>query len=147
MITNGRVRQKEPDVATSFSELTHDVIELAELQAQLLALDVKTTTQKTRTSLILAVVGICILLGSIPVGLMAISHIFIDQLQWPPAAGYAVGMLIGIVLSAAFMAAGYYQISTGFSALERSREELRRNIAWIKSSLRSQRHSQPAEAD
>ena len=36
MNSNGRVREEEPNVATSFSELAHDVIELAELQAQLL---------------------------------------------------------------------------------------------------------------
>jgi hypothetical protein len=147
MSTNGRVRDKEPNVATSFSELTHDVIELAELQAQLLSLDIKSTTQKTRTSLILAVVGICLLLGSIPIGLAAVAYIFIDGLSWSHAAGYSVAMLIGLTLSGGFLAAGYLQITKGMGALKRSREELSRNIAWVKSSLRSQRHAHPAEAD
>jgi uncharacterized membrane protein YqjE len=147
MITNGRVREKEPNVATSMSELTHDVIELAELQAQLFALDVKSTTQTTRTSLILAVVGICLLLGSIPISLMAIAYIFIDQLEWSHAAGLAVAMLIGLAISGGFLAAGYVKITKGMSAMKRSRHELSRNIAFIKSSLRSQRHSHPAEAD
>ncbi len=67
MITNGRAHAKEPNVATSFSELAHDVIELTELQAQLMVLDVKNATQKTRTSVILGVTAFCMLLGSIPV--------------------------------------------------------------------------------
>ena len=46
MSTNGRARNNEPNVAASFSELTHDVIELAELQAQLFALDVKNTSRE-----------------------------------------------------------------------------------------------------
>src|SRR4051812_4411783 len=90
MITNGRVREKEPNVAASFSELTHDVIELAELQTQLFTLDIKNTTQKTRTSLVLAIVGSCFLLGSIPVALIAIAQVFIEQLEWSRAAAFAV---------------------------------------------------------
>jgi uncharacterized membrane protein YqjE len=147
MITNGRVREKEPNVATSMSDLTHDVIELAELQTQLFALDVKSTTRKTRTALILAVVGICLLLGSIPIGLMAIAYMFIERLAWSHAAGLAVAMLIGLAISGGFLGAGYAQITKGMGAMKRSRDELSRNIAWIKSSLRSQRHTHPAEAD
>src|SRR3954464_129283 len=96
MNTNGRFRDKQPDVATSFSELTHDVIELAELQAQLFALDIKSTTQKTRISLILAIVGVCFLLGSIPVALIAVAQIFIEQLEWSRAAAFAVATIVGV---------------------------------------------------
>jgi hypothetical protein len=41
MSRNGRYAAEVPDIATSFSGLTHDVIELSELQARLLMLDVK----------------------------------------------------------------------------------------------------------
>jgi hypothetical protein len=64
---NGRLRSKVPDVAGSVSGLTHDVIELSELQAKLFMLDLKRSSQRTRTCLILAVVSACLLLGTIPI--------------------------------------------------------------------------------
>ena len=138
MSTNGRVRDEEPNVATSFAGLAHDVIELGELQAQLFAHDVKSTTQKTRTSLLLSVVGACVLLGSIPVLLYALAEVFVEQFGWSQSAGFAVAALIGIGASAALLAAAWNRLSVGLHSMQRSRDELNRNIAWIKSSLRSQ---------
>ena len=137
MITNGRVRNQEPNVAASFSELTHDAIELAELQAKLLALDVRCTTQRTKVSLILTVLGVCVLLGTMPVALITVAYVFIQELEWTPLGSYALATLIGIVLSGSILAAAWMKLQSGMEVLERSREELGRNIAWIKSSLRS----------
>ena len=103
MNTNGRVRDKEPNVATSFSELTHDVIELAELQAQLLALDIKSTGQKTRISFFLIVLGTCLLLGSITEGLIAFAQFLIEELNWSRDAGFAVAALMGVALGMTFL--------------------------------------------
>jgi hypothetical protein len=138
MNTNGRVREEEPNVATSFSGLAHDVIELSELQAQLFALDVKCTTQKTRTSLLLSVVGACVLLGSVPVLLFALGELITEQTGWPLSAGLAIAAVIGIAISAALLLAARNRLSSGLSSLQRSRDEFSRNVAWIKSSLRSQ---------
>ncbi len=63
MNTNGRVRSEEPNVAASFAGLSHDVIELAELQAELFALEVKDTSQSARTALVLSAAGIIVQLG------------------------------------------------------------------------------------
>jgi len=138
MNTNGRVRDDEPNVATSFSGLAHDVIELGELQAQLFVHDVKSTGKKTRTSLLLGVVGACVLLGTIPVLLFALGELFVEQLHWPRSAGYAISGLIGIVASGGILAAAWNRLSSGLHSMQRSRDEFSRNIAWIKSSLRSQ---------
>lgn len=138
MNTNGRVREEEPNVATSFSGLAHDVIELSELQAQLLVHDVKSTTRKTRTSLILGVVGACVLLGSVPVLLIALGELIAEQTGWPRSGGLAIAAVVGIGISAGILAAARNRLNVGLSSLQRSREELNRNIAWIKSSLRSQ---------
>ena len=83
-------------MATSFAGLAHDVIELGELQSQLFVHDVKSTTQKTRTSLLLSVVGACALLGSIPVLLFAVAELFVEQFDWSRSAGFALAALIGI---------------------------------------------------
>jgi hypothetical protein len=138
MNTNGRVHDDEPNVATSFAGLAHDVIELGELQAQLFVHDVKSTTQKTRTSLLLSVVGACVLLGTLPVMLFALGQLIAEQTEWPLSAGLAIAALIGIGISAGFLAAAWNRLSAGLNAMQRSRDELNRNIAWIKSSLKSQ---------
>jgi hypothetical protein len=147
MITNGRVREKEPNVATSMSELTHDVIELAELQAQLLTLDLKSVTRQSRTSILLSVVGICLLVGTVPDLLLAIGEYFVEQHGWTHAAGYGLAAAISILASAVLLGLGWNRFQSGLKSLHRSRDELRRNIAWIKSSLRNRQHAQPAEAD
>ena len=143
MNTNGRVRDDEPSVATSFSGLAHDVIELGELQAQLFVHDVKSTGQKTRTSLLLGVIGACVLLGSVPVLLLALGQLIAEQTGWPLSGGFAIAAIVGIAASAAFLAVAWNRLSVGLNSMQRSRDELNRNIAWIKSSLRSQSSSKP----
>jgi uncharacterized membrane protein YqjE len=143
MSTNGRARNDEPNVAASFSELTHDAIELAELQAQLFALDLKQTSQSTRISLMLAVAGVCVLLGATPVALMALAAFLVQQFGWSPAAGYGVAAMVGVAVSVAILAIAWSRFPTGIVTMRRSREELSRNIAWVKSSLRSRAQPNP----
>jgi hypothetical protein len=138
MNTNGRIRDEEPNVAASFSGLAHDIIELSELQAQLFVHDVKSTGQKTRTALVLSVVGLCVLLGTIPVLLIALGQFIAEQTGWPQSAGLAIGAVLGIVASAVLLAVARNRLSAGVNSLQQSRDEFNRNIAWIKASLRSQ---------
>jgi Putative Actinobacterial Holin-X, holin superfamily III len=137
MNSNGRQRPQMPDVAGSVSGLTHDVIELTELQAQLFLLDLKKSSQKTRTCVILAIIGVCLLLASLPVALFALAELLVEQLEWSPSAGLGVATLVGLLLSAIFAGAAYSIVRSGLVSLERSRDEFNRNIAWIKSTLRN----------
>ena len=138
MSTNGRVREEEPNVATSFSGLAHDVIELGELQAQLLALDVKSTGQNAAGAFVLTIVGASLLLSAISVGLFALAEVFVEKLGWPQSAADLVAALVGVALGGAVLTGAWYQWKSGLSTLQRSRNELSRNIAWIKSNLRKQ---------
>jgi uncharacterized membrane protein YqjE len=133
---NGRHRTQMPDVAGSVSGLTHDVIELAELQTQLFMLDLKKSTQKTRTCLILAVIAACLLLASLPVALMALAELIVEQLEWSRAAALGVATLVGLVLAGVFAGAAYGIVRNGLVSIQRSRDEFNRNIAWIKSTLK-----------
>lgn len=134
---NGRLHTKMPDVAGRVSELTHDVIELSELQAKLFMLDLKESSQRMRTCLILAIVGICVLLGTIPVALLALAYLLVEQLEWSQAAALGVATLVGIAITAIAIGAAWSIFKRGLMSLERSREELRRNIEWLKSTLRN----------
>ena len=142
---NGRYRGKTPNVAASVSELTHDVIELTELQAELLKLDVKQSVDKARTTLILSVVGVCVLLGTIPVALFALAELLVEQLAWSRSVAFGAATLVGLLLSGIIFAVAWGYIKSGLVSLERSREELNRNISWLKSTLR--RRAQPHAAE
>jgi uncharacterized membrane protein YqjE len=133
---NGRHRTQMPDVAGSVSGLTHDVIELAELQTQLLLLDLKKSTQKTRTCLILAVVAVCLLLASLPVALVALAALLVEQLEWSQSAALGVATLVGLVLAGIFAGTAYGIVRSGLISVQRSKDEFNRNIAWIKSTLK-----------
>jgi hypothetical protein len=133
---NGRQRTQMPDVAGSVSGLTHDVIELAELQSQLLMLDLKKSTQKSRTCLILAIIAVCLLLASLPVALVALAALLVEQLEWSQSAALGVATLVGLVLAGIFAGAAYSIVRSGLVSIERSRDEFNRNIAWIKSTLK-----------
>jgi hypothetical protein len=137
MKENGRHRVQMPEVAESVSGLTHDVIELGELQAQLLMSELKKSSQKTRTCLILAIVGVCLLLASIPVALFALAEVLVEQLDWSRPAGFGAAALVGLLVSAVFFGSAYAIVRSGLFSLQRSREEFNQNIAWIKSTLRN----------
>jgi Putative Actinobacterial Holin-X, holin superfamily III len=134
--SNGKARSAEPNVAASFSGLAHDAIELAELQAKLLKLDVQSVARNGGMSIALVVVGVCLLLGCVPVALMALAEVFVAHWAWTPAAAYGAAAAIGLALSAGAAVAAWFRVRTALASLQRSRDELNRNIAWIKSNLK-----------
>jgi hypothetical protein len=138
--SNGKAKAAEPNVESnitaSFSGLAHDAIELAELQAQLLKLDVQAAGRNGGISAALLVVGACLLLGCVPVALAALAEGFIAQWAWTRAGAYGTAAAIGLAVSAVAGAAAWYRVRSALAALHRSRDELNRNIAWIKSNLR-----------
>ena len=145
MNSNGRYRGQTPNVAASVSELAHDVIELTELQAQLFMLDLKKSSQRTRTCIILCVVGVCLLLGSIPVALLALAELLVEQLAWSRSGALGASTLVGLALCAIVAGAAWAYVKKGLMSLDRSREELNRNIAWMKSTLRNAGEPRTAE--
>jgi hypothetical protein len=134
--TNGRTPPSAAKVAESFSGLAHDAIELAELQARLLKLDAQAAARNGGTSIALVVLGVCLLLGCVPVALIALAEWFVYQFDWPRTGAFAAAAAIGLLASAAATYAAWIRVQTALAALQRSRDELNRNIAWIKANLK-----------
>jgi hypothetical protein len=145
MSINGKAGAKRVNVVADFSELAHDVIELSELQAKLLALDVKATTRRMRAAIAFAIVGACILLGSVPVVLMIAAEALVEFAAWSRTASTALAAAIGLLLSAIVLAIAWQRLKTMLTAFDRSREELSRNLLWLKTSL--QRNSSATTHD
>jgi hypothetical protein len=134
--TNGHGKPREPNVAASFTGLAHDAIELAELQARLLKLDAQAAARNSGIGAGLAVVGVCLLLGCVPVALVALGEWFVLQFEWTRASAYAAAAAIGLAAAGGAAAAAWLRVRTALASLQRSRDELNRNLAWIKSSLK-----------
>ena len=138
MSTNGH-SLKEPTVAKSVAGLTHDAIQLAELQTELLMHDLRESGRRTRTSLVFGVIGLCVLLSSIPILLIALAELLVGQLGWSPAAAYGAAAIVGLTVSVAAFAMAYVRLKQGIFSLDNSREELSRNIEWMKLQLSKSR--------
>ena len=134
--TNGKAKAADPNVAASVTSLAHDAIELAELQLKLLKLDAQAAARNGGMSIALVVVGICLLLGCVPVALFALAELFVAQFGWTRAAAFAASAAVGLALSAGTGTAAWLRVKSALASLERSREELNRNIHWIKSNLK-----------
>jgi hypothetical protein len=147
MIGNGRYHGKTPNVAASVSDLTHDVIELSELQVQLLSLDAKHSMAKAKACLVMAILGASILLGTIPVALLAVAALFHEQLGWTFAASIGLATGIGLLFAGIVLGVAYGYVKNGLLSFNRSREELQRNIAWLKSTLKTRGHAERAASE
>jgi hypothetical protein len=144
MNANGRYRPDVFNLGGSLSALTHDVIELSELQVDLLRLDLAKSSRRARRCLIFTVVGACLLLASLPVSLFAIAETLVENVGWSRAAAFAAAAAIGLTLGALFAAGAYAMLRNGIISLQRSREELSSNLKWIKSALRNREQRRAA---
>jgi hypothetical protein len=139
MITNGKPIVKDTNVVGHFSELAHDVVELAELQAKLLSLDAASAWERIRVGVVLVIVGACVLLGSLPVVLLSLAEALAEYALWPRTAALAAAGGIGLVAAGVILGLAWYRLKTMMAAFRRSQEELSQNVAWLKTSLRRQR--------
>ena len=124
-------------VVGNAADVVSDVAELAELQGKLLAVDIKAASRRTLISLGLLAVGLCVLLGIVPVLLFAVAELFEARADLSPA----VALLASAGCGAAFCIASFVVAAlllwSGIAELETSLHELKRNLRWIKRSLRT----------
>lgn len=122
-------------VAGNIADVAHDLTLLAELQAQLLAADLKQTGRKLALPAGLALVALAIALGSFPVFLLAVAALLVQagMALW---GALAVAAALGLVLAGVLLGAAWLGIRSNLKILDRSREEFARNLDWVKNVLR-----------
>jgi uncharacterized membrane protein YqjE len=111
-----------------------DLLSLAELQWQLLMLDLRESGQNVVAPLVLAGLAIALGLGVFPVLLIAIAFGFIGAGM---AAGWAflISAVIGLVVAGVLAVIAWGLSRQIFQPINRSKQELAENIRWIKESL------------
>jgi len=134
--TNGHAELPPRAMARSTSELLHDMATLAELQGKLVVVDLREGFTKLLVPTGLAIIGACIGLGTVPVGLMtlALSLEKLTNLSTPVC--FAIAFGVGLLLAAIFAIPALARLKTGLRMFDRSLEEWRRNRQWAKETLK-----------
>lgn len=118
--------------ATGAGNFAQDVLTLAELQAQLLAIDVRECRARMTVPVLLLLGGFAIALACFPIGLAAFALCLIQFFNTTYATGFLIAFLVGAILGTLMSIIGWRRVGNRLTVLKRSQHELARNLLWIK---------------
>jgi len=133
-----RVKIDSPLVEGVFGNIAGfagDVATLAELQAKLASHDLKESLSHATIPAGALIGGGVLALGSIPVLLIGIGELLGPMVGLSHGGAMLVIAILTLVLAAGMALFALPALKRSFASFQRSREELVRNIAWIKTVL------------
>lgn len=122
------------------SQVAHDVLELAELQARLFKLDVDASTSRVKSAVVLGAIGATLLLMGLFMALGVAALALIEFAGWDAWAAFGAVALAVIIISGLLLFLAKRAAGGGVFNCDRSKDELQKNVAWLKSAL-SGKHS------
>ncbi|MEJ7639358.1 MAG: phage holin family protein [Singulisphaera sp.] len=122
-------------VVGNIAEFGNDVMTLVELQAQLAALDFKEVMSRATIPLVLIVVGLAILLASLPVALLGVAFLVASALSMSTGWGILLTAVVAAVLAAVVAAVAFTRLLSSLDSFRHTREELVRNVSWLRTVL------------
>jgi len=142
---DGKANNGTPEgrLVGGIAEFGNDIATLAELQYNLAMYDLTEAIGKALIPLALVVVGAVFILGALPVLLFGVAELI--------AAAFKIGLgwallltsLTTIVLAGVVLTVCALRIPAALSGFRRSREELQRNLAWVRTVLVHSGRSMP----
>ncbi|MBA3314216.1 MAG: phage holin family protein [Planctomycetota bacterium] len=132
----GRRESPSEGVRNGVSGLVHDVLTLAELQFKLLGVDAKAASGRAIMPTALIGAAAVFAASALPLLLLALAQLLRDQADWPPALATLTAVVVGLVVAGVLGFLGYRGLRHCLDPLARSRDELNRNITWLKSTLK-----------
>ncbi len=128
-------------VVGNIAEFGHDLTTLAELQAKLAVHDMQESARKVAVPAVVLAVATVLILSSVPVVLIGIAWLIAPLLKSSFGLVNPQGWALVIVALVTMLLAGILALFFGsrashsFESFQRSREELTRNLNWIKTVL------------
>ena len=119
----------------NIADFGNDIATLAELQAKLAVLDAKEATGRATLPAIALGAGLAIAIGSVPVLLIGLADLVAANSRL--SAGSARLIVGGLTLALA-LGVGFFGLRGSMASLDsfrRSKEELTRNLSWIRTVL------------
>jgi len=125
----------EGRVVGGIAEFGNDIATLVELQSKLVLIDLKECLGRALVPLGLIVAGLFVGLGTLPVILLGVADVLARALSLKAGEAMLVTGGAVLVLSVAVIVIASFKIGPSLASFNRSREELGRNLAWIRTVL------------
>jgi len=129
-------------VAQDVGELTHDIVSLAELQFELFQSDCRKGLKGLLAPVALLLLAVIVATAAVPVALICTAELLVQAAGLSRAAAFAIAALGGLGAAGGLGIVGWARIRGAGQVFEHSREELTRNLHWIKHALK-----RPAPSD
>jgi hypothetical protein len=138
---NGSTRSSPNGVAKGMGELAHDIVSLVELQLELFRVDCREGLRRILIPVALLMSAGSVAVGTVPIMLVLIAEILTQAAGLSRAAAFSIAAVSGFAAAAIMGVTGWFCLRGVVRVFERSREELTRNMTWIKDALK-----RPAQA-
>ncbi len=134
---NGSTTSAANVVAKGMGELTHDIVSLAELQFELFRIDCREGIRRILipAALLLLFAGI-VAVGTVPIAMILVAEFLVQVAGLSRTAAFSIAALSGFIAALAMGVVGWSCLRGVVGMFERSREELTRNMTWIKHALK-----------
>ncbi len=136
---NGRGTARGPGTSSAevggVAEFVDDLASLAELQAKLAAIDFRDSARKSAIPIVLTVVGLTVVVSSVPVALLGTGLLVASELKIHQ--GWAMLLTAGVAATLGGLVAGLGALlfRHSFDCFRRSRKQLWLNLSWIRAVL------------
>ena len=133
---NGAQSKASPlGVVSNIADFGNDIATLAELQAKLAVFDAKDSLARATTPLIILGVGSVVALASLPIILLGLADLIASNSRLSDGAARLIVGLAALVLAGGAAFFGLKGSTASLESFRRSREELTRNISWVRTVL------------
>jgi hypothetical protein len=135
---NGSTQSPPKGVAKGIGELTHDIVSLAEFQFELLRIDCREGIRRILLPVALLLFAGIMAVGTVPIALILVAEVLVQTAGLSRAAAFSIAAMSGFIVAVAIGVVGWSYLRGVVRVFERSREELTRNMTWIKHALKRQ---------
>ena len=134
-VTNGDQPAGDDNAPSGVFRFAQEAIELGELQARLLMLDMQNSSANARAAVFYTVVAVVVVLCAAQVTLLWVAAALVAWAGWSWTAGLGAAAGVGLLLAALLIRVAWVHCQRGIGTWERSRSEFSKNMVWLKSSL------------
>lgn len=124
--------------AESVAKFIRDLLRMGDLQLQLLSIDLKAVGQSARFATALGLVGLGLLVGSVPVLMFGVAGVLHLLSRIPMEYAWLLVGGMGCTLGMIVLGNAVNRLTQVSLAMKRSQEEFHKNLEWVRGVLHQQ---------